>query len=303
MIIAYLTDQLGNQMFTYASVKCMALRKGYGFGFHRIKPAYGLNSSHAQYGAGIREIFALPDEESVCDIPGDYGEYYERPVGDRKRPDYSELVLSEIYDNCVLKGHFATTVFFSDRLDLVRSWFSFPQEIKEYASDYVNGLRTNNPGRVIVSVHFRVGKDYVRNGYKLSRSYWDDASDYVISHFAKSGTDVKFVVLYDTKTKEVDRYIKKYHADHLHGSMIEDMCIISKCDGNIICNSTFSSMSALLNSGSALTVCPTRFPSEAGDYPMSIFLPEWTRIGTGRRSVLSELYYLKRRLWMVIKRS
>lgn len=133
-------------------------------------------------------------------------------------------------------------------------------------------------------MHFRVGRDYLIRGYRLKQLYWIDAAEYMKQELENP----LFVCVYDKKTKFVEKFIKEYNALDMRGSLIEDMCTISMCDANIVCNSSFSVMSALLNKKAKIVVCPSKYPVEGGIYlPDHVFPKEWVRIGNGKRELLS----------------
>ena len=302
MIIAKLTNQLGNQMFAYASVKSIALDKGFDFKYCRTPLEKGdCNDVDIKYGTELRNIFgSVPDSEYInyCDIPDDFSVYKERKMKDRFDHDYSQIVREEISDNTLLEGHFATSVFFADKVDLVRKWYTFPQDISAVVEGKIESLHEKlGADKLLVSVHFRCGNDYLKSGFKLGDKYWYDAVEYVKDFYEKQGKAIKIVTLFDKRTRAIDRFINKYDSLVQHGSMVEDMCFISKCDVNIVCNSTFSCMASILNPNCMMTVRPSRYPTEAGFFPDSIFMPKWVSIGDGKRSLISQLYYLKKRYW------
>ncbi len=302
MIIAKLTNQLGNQMFAYASVKSIALDKGFDFKYCRTPLVTGdCNDADKKYGTELRDIFgSIPDSEYIeySDIPSKINVYKERKIKDRFDHNYSQTVLAEIPDDTLLEGHFATSVFFSDKIDLVREWFVFPRDISDFVDGKIESLHEKlSCDTLLVSVHFRCGNDYLKSGFKLSDTYWYDAVEYVKDFYAKQKKKIKIITLYDKRTRAIDRFIKKYDSFVQHGSMVEDMCFISKCNVNIVCNSSFSCMASILNSNCMMTVRPARYPTEAGYFPESIFMPEWISIGDGKRSLVSQLYYVKKRYW------
>lgn len=58
MVIVKLADQLGNQMFAYASIKSMCIDKGYSFGYYRVPLAKKyINDSDKKYGNALPGYF------------------------------------------------------------------------------------------------------------------------------------------------------------------------------------------------------------------------------------------------------
>lgn len=284
MLIIKLKDQLGNQMFSYASVKCICIEKGLQFGYYRVPldDRY-VNDVDAKYGKDLSTIFSLPTEEFVSSVPAEYEVYFEPTVEKRNHPDYAKRVLSEITDNSVMDGHFIVNHFIKNHLSEMREWFAFPVDVRRKMNEKLSELRENNVSRPIVSVHFRVGKDYVERGFKLKDSYWINAA----SHAKKKLDNPLFVCLFDKKTKAVKKFIEKYDAVECHGSLIEDLCMISLCDANIVCNSTFSVMGAYLNPDSKLTISPGTYPVGVKYKVDAIFLDEWAKIGNGEIDTVS----------------
>ena len=303
MLVINLGDQLGNQMFAYASMKCIAMIKGYDFRFCRTKlEADNINDQDAKYGTEIKDIFKSISEEEYLDrIPNDLLKYYEHPLKERYSDRYIGDVIEEIQDNTVAVGHFISTAFWKDvGVDRVRSWFVFHDDIVAAVQKKISTIKGNEKESLLVSVHFRCGNDYLKSGFRLNSKYWYQATEYVMSYLKeKQYQNVRIVVLYDKLTKLVEQYIKKYDALVQHGSMVEDMCFISNCDASVICNSSFSIMSAVLNPDSIMTVRPAGYPTESGYLPENVFLPEWKSIGTGKRSFLSQLYYYKKRYFSI----
>ena len=294
MVIVKLKDQLGNQMFAYASVKAMAEKKGYSFGFYRIPlDEKYINNTDKKYGSDLSTIFHLPEQEWQRDMPKQYFEYKEQPMAIRRKGDYPQRVFSELMDNCVADGHFISVKYFEDCFDKVRTWFNIPEDILRVSQQNVNKCSINGK-RKICSVHFRVGHDYAKLGYRLSHKYWEAAAENVLKKY----NDVQFVCLYDKKTEAVSRFIKKYNALEQHGSLIEDMAFISLCDVCIVSNSTFSIMSAILNKKAEYIVRPQKYPTQVGYMPDDVFPDSWIALGNGKRDVFSACCY---RICVVIR--
>ena len=155
-------------------------------------------------------------------------------------------------------------------------------------------------GRPLISVHFRTGKDFTTHGYTLNSSYWIKAAKIAQDDFENP----IFVCFYDKLGSEVERFTKTYKSVVLHGSLVEDMCTISKCDGHIICNSTFSIMAAFIDKKDSKTYCPSVYPimlayKNIDDY----FLKAWKKV-PARRSIPAMFYnYLQFINYSFIKRS
>lgn len=290
MIIIELADQLGNQMFGYASGKSLALDKGYEFAYYQksLKERY-VNDKDDIYGKDIGTIFNIPSDECTEYIPDQMVVYKEAVMKKRFSVNYIESVKNEIRDNMYLQGHFISTDFFKHRLDTVREWFKLPDKICAESIEKVNKL-SDNGKYTTVSVHFRVGKDYQKRGNVLKSSYWWKAAKYVQTQIENP----IFICVYDQKSSIVKKFIEEFDAIDERASLVSDMGLISNCDVNIICNSTFSVWAAILNKKSKITICPGHFPAQRGHLPDSIFLDSWIRIGKGERNFISKIYHIVR---------
>lgn len=111
MIICKLSDQLGNQMFAYASVKSIALDKGYDF---KILGEYNnqflKNDTDKKYGNTLTSIFADIAKETVQEVPDGYSVYKENITID-SRSDVEEGAL-KVNDNTLMLGHYISPKYF-----------------------------------------------------------------------------------------------------------------------------------------------------------------------------------------------
>lgn len=266
-------------MFQYATVKTIAETKGYEFRYIRHKNTGFINSTDSKYGNEINTIFSLPPEEQLFSIP-DFPTYHEVPHQKRNNP---QSVYQDVKDNMIVRGFFITPILIEHNLNNVRKWFSLPRSVIEKASQFIQPYKAS--GKKICIVHFRVGNDYLLLGYKLSKSYWKRAAAEVL----KAYPDVQFVLVYDKLTRDVSSFMKSYpDAVQFHGSLVDDMAMLTLGDINIVSNSSFSIMGALLNSQSIMTLCPSVYPSPFGNLPDNTYGTAWIRI-PARRDILSSI--------------
>lgn len=294
MIVAQISDQLGNQMFAYASVKTIAQDKGEPFHFIQ-ENSPRINDTDQKYGNNIQTVFPHIKNEFLDELPEQViNTYREQPIYKRQY-SFQEAAL-DIPTDTLMIGHFISYRYFAHNLDNVRAWFIFPKDIEQSVANEIIQLRTSNPGRSLVAVHFRVGEDYVRQGFRLQDRYWFDAADHIKSQLP----DPLFLVFYDKKNKTggiVNRFLQTYDCRICRGSLIHDLCMMSKCDKQIICNSSFSIMSAVLNSRPDKEIIrPSIYPCGQYFLPTDCFADEWTVI-PARQSLYSRHYYL----WMCLK--
>lgn len=282
MLVADISDQLGNQMFAYASVKTIAERKGYSFGFVRAHNDR-INDTDPKYGNEIHTIFPEVKKDFLSELPEDIKYTFTENVTPSSKMFFSDKAL-KVSDHTYMKGHFISYLYFSDNMEHVRDWFSFSEEIQERCREKMDALQKKYPSKQLIAIHFRVGKDYTRQGFLLRSSYWFRAADYMIKKYGKDS--VIFVPFYDAKAKHhgvVHHFLKKYPCEIIRGSLVEDMCCMTMFQNLIVCNSSFSIMAGILNSRPGkLVLRPSVYPSGEAYQPNDCFPEEWTVIRAKR---------------------
>lgn len=293
MITAVLTDQLGNMMFEYAAVKTIATTKGIPFRYVRVTNKL-INSVDAKYGCELNTIFPIPGEEQLASLPENSSTYCEPPPHLRDYAEYPKDVYISISDNTIVRGFFITPELIEHNLDNIRKWFTLPESAISKSRAFLKPLRTN--GAKICVVHFRVGHDYFVLGYKLHHTYWKKAAAKVLEQHQ----NVQFVCVYDKRTSEVESFMRKFPSAEYHGSLVDDMAMLTQADINIVCNSSFSIMGALLNPSSVMSVCPSIYPTPAGNLPDNTFAKSWIRIPDTKRNLLSHITWTLRKFLKTI---
>ena len=284
MLILQVSDQLGNQMFAYAAVKSIALDLNYKFGLYHEKTNSNLcNDSDEIFGHFIDTIFESIRSEIVVEIPKKY-HFYRENTTIHSHMAYKEEAY-KVNENTVMAGHYICPRYFEHRIDEVRKWFSFPEEIEGYSKKLIDDVRAKYGDKKlkIISVHFRNAEDYRNGGFMINDGYWFKAAKALKK---KIGFIPVFVVFYDKKTKLVERFIKEFNAFDIHHSLVVDMCTISKCDAHIVCNSSFSIMSALLNKNNPLVFRPSKFYIPDGSMPDDVFPSSWNVVKVRRNEWL-----------------
>lgn len=260
MIVSRIESQLGNQMFTYASTKCIALDCGYEYRYF-IKDCYyaekRLSNSDSKYGRNFDSIFKIPLNESInsnINCKNEFSIDQMRLLKKNNESFYEEAY--QIKDDTLMIGHFISCKYFEKRLNEVRQWFSFQDDIVERNKEKINSIRKDY--KYLIAVHFRTNSDYRNYGYRLDYSYWEDAAK---EYESRKINDYIFVVFYDQMTSFVKRFIKRHKCVILHGSLADDLCSFSMCDAAIICNSTFSIWGGLLLNNINNVIRPSIYPS------------------------------------------
>ena len=290
MLIAKIADQLGNQMFTYASVKTIAQDRNESFAFIR---AFNdrINDSDKKYGNELHTIFPNIENEYLEDLPESITHTYAEPPLRKRCSNYQSETL-QVPANTLMIGHYISYRYFSHNLEHVRQWFTFPADISVPVEEELRRLRKKYPDRPLVAVHFRIGEDYYRQGFRITDDYWKRAADYVLQHIENP----VFLLFYDCKPSNggiIDYFTSHYTCEVCRGSLVHDLCMLSRCDWEIICNSSFSIMSAVLNTAPAHQILrPSVYPVGRLFYPTDCFCDDWIVIPASQSNRARIQFYL-----------
>lgn len=280
MIIIKLKDQLGNQMFAYAAAKTLSMKKNLPLGI-QIENSYYVNSVDEKYGHTIVSIFDNLQNEYVEEIPANYKIYKELPLKKRKNQYWKDI--EQVCDNTIIDGHFLSYKYFDAYIAEIKQILSLPFEIKESGKNNINAIKnTDKRIKTTCSVHFRVGDDYKKLGYLMGYSYWEKAANYIRNY----DSTCRFIVFYDKKTSYVEKFINEFDAYELHGSLLNDMASIQATDYHIVCNSTYSIMSALLSENNKVIIRPEKYYCGIRLLPDDVYPENWVKCKT-HRSLLS----------------
>ena len=299
MLVSTVKNQLGNQMFAYAVVKTIAQYNGYDFRYILELPKESetavTNTKDRKYGLTIETIFNLDPDEKVAslDSVSNLSTFNEWQCILNHGHSFYLSELFKIEDNTLLDGHFISARYLKDNLSNVRKWFTFPNDIQTSVNDRIDKIKSDHPESVLIGVHFRCGKDYFRYGYMMDYSYWHNAAMKMKSVYQ----NVHFILFYDVKGKYVQRFANEFDCSFIHGSLVEDIYGLSQCDGLIICNSSFSLMSAILNSKANHICCPEHYYSGADVEQYDCFMESWDTISCRRN--LKSLWFARLRLYKI----
>ncbi len=288
MLVADLSDQLGNQMFAYASVKTIASKKGYNFHFVRAFNSR-INNSDPKYGCEIHTIFPQTAAELLSELPPLPNIWTETVTASSSQVYAKEA--ADVPDNTYMKGHFISCLYFQDNLEQVRKWFSFSPDILNLCQSRFHYIQKAHPDKHLVAVHFRVGDDYRTQGFLLHQSYWYRAAEYMIRKYGKE--HVLFLPFYDYRPSSggiVNRFMQQYPCENIRGTLVEDMCTMTLFQDLIVSNSSFSAMAGILNNTKDKQVLrPAVYPVGTQYQPTDCFPDSWTII-PAQRDRLSWLY-------------
>src|SRR5215469_4355864 len=130
--------RLGNQMFQYAALLCVAKRRGYEF---CIPP---LNDKDQYGGYQLLATFALPSLKVIG---------WQKKVKKIVEPStfaYDAQLADQCENNIDLFGFFQTEKYFSNQAELVRKELEFAEPVKRYCRDFLRRV-----GGAAISLHVR----------------------------------------------------------------------------------------------------------------------------------------------------
>ena len=145
------------------------------FGFVRAKNNL-INDTDKQYGNEIHTIFPNTKAEFLTELPTAITHTWEEPPLRERTANYQPSALT-VPENTLMKGHFISCQYFWENRSQVQKWFSFPEDMELAVQKELAELQTKYPGRPLVATHFRVGRDYTQQGFRLADDYWFHAAD------------------------------------------------------------------------------------------------------------------------------
>lgn len=290
MLVVNVSDQLGNQMFAYASVKTIVQEKGFDFHFIRAQNDR-VNDTNKIYGSEIHTIFPQAANELLKELPISVKSTYNEEVSAHADKIYSENA-KKVSDNTFMNGHFIPYTYFKNNMEHVRQWFTFPEDIFSSSQKKLQTVQEQYPDKHLVAIHFRTGEDYLRQGFLLRPSYWIQAAEYMLKKYGKD--QVIFLPFYDRKPSKggiVNQFFQQYPCVDIRGSLVQDMCCMTFVKDLIVCNSSFSAMAGILNTSTGKEILrPSVYPASGSFQPTDCFPDEWTVI-PAKASLFSWLYY------------
>jgi len=271
--------RLGNQMFQYAGLRGIAAHKKYDW----VIPA---PESYGSSNYGLFDCFEM----------GSVSESNFRQLNAKTFSTGLFEFDPEFFENCPdninLHDYFQTQKYFLHIEDVIRSDFTFKEEILEPCKEIVNELV--NP----IFIHVRRG-DYINHQYAhpvCSIDYYEEA----LKHFDESSPvlvfsdDIKWCK--EQSFFSVDRFmISEYKETYSQTSETKDgrikslipyfdLCMMTLCSGGIIANSSMSWWGAWLikNKTQPIIAPKTWFNSDyikSNNYNMKDLLPKsWIQV-------------------------
>jgi hypothetical protein len=219
MIVTRLKGGLGNQLFQYATTRNLAIKYSTDFYFD------------IEYFKKTKNGDLYLNKFSKTKLP-----LWEGKCGLARITD--EFVYKNISDDVYLTGWWQSEKYFKDYEFAIKKELEFDEEIKKYIIEKYPFIEENS-----VSMHIRRG-DYLlkQDQYPIpSIEYYKSAYDCL------GNKDTKIFVLSDNINwcKENIKFDNIHYVEE--NNDIIDLCIMSMCRNNIICNSTYSWWGAWLN--------------------------------------------------------
>lgn len=193
-----------------------------------------------------------------------------------KRIEYDDLCNLDTGKNHYIFGYFIEEVYYKDRIPQIKSELKFPPMTKENAE-----LAERMEQEESVSVHVRRG-DYLSKTYSgkflcLERDYYEKAVGIIKEHF----TDPVFYIFSEDPdyVKEAFSWLENKNIVNINNGndSYRDMELMSRCRANIIANSTFSQLAAILNDNPGhITVYPAKYMADEDTEVRT--MPGWIRV-------------------------
>lgn len=256
MVTCKLKGGLGNQLFQIATVCNLAMENNdsYVFNFEDCyTPMQGFQSS--KYKETIYNNF-----HEINNLVGN--NFYVEPTFEYKQIPYS--------NNIILDGYFQSEKYFYNNKDNIVKLFDL-----NYKSDEICKFLEQIP-KPVTSVHIRRG-DYLPYTHivnALNEKYYLETIQ-IINDKTQS-----FLMFSDDITWVKEKYkLKNVYFSEFNDELC-DLILMSKCDNNIIANSTFSWWGAYLNKNKNKTVLSPKiwFNPSSGINDKDIIPNSWIKI-------------------------
>ena len=276
--------RLGNQLFQYAALKSLGLKKNYNVkipnpkimtwhGQECLLDNFNLECDYLEDG-DIQKIEYMYNEQNhnICD------------------PNFWQCP-----NNINLHGFFQSTFYFKEFDEQIRKEFTLKKEFTDNALEFIKELKNKNNNKEIVSVHFRRGdvtdgtnnisKNYYGEGGKLTKdSICGSYIDKALTHF--KGDKYIFLLFTggsrggDDNTQDVDWLKENLKGSNFYYSggktTLEDFALIQECDHNIMSHSSsFGWWAAYLNNNpDKKVIAPRDYSMEPDSWNREGFYPD-----------------------------
>jgi hypothetical protein len=283
-IIIRISNELGNQMFMYASAFGIANKLDMNLIIDN-ESAYKSKKNISKYGLNNFSVTSViaPDSKKFL---GTYG-YFKRKILKKINPYIKNKVIfiepkntekitrynEEIYNlklskNVFFEGYFESEKYFVDIKDRISSEFKFLNQVKYQKSPYFNEINKSNSVSICLRQN-RFIEGVNRNNEtnkKKSVKYTNEQIEYInqsMSYIHKNVQKPTFFIwsndLIDLKDNVFDEKINKVIHDNEFTKNLDkralDMFLISQCNHHIVIPSSFNWWGAWLSKKQNKIVC------------------------------------------------
>ena len=293
MIVADIVGALGNQLFSYAAIKSIALDLGYEYRY-RVVPlgpvpknpernsdgSYFIDSAGHDYNEYFEKAFNIDTSQRVANIPLNVSSKW---TWSRSPSTNFNKDVYNIHDKTHVSGFFLCPKYFEHRRSEVLSWFRFRAAYRNKAQRKLSEIKAQTEATHLVGLHFRYAKAIRIHRLAIDPEYYRNAIKEMRSLL--SGERLCFILFSDVPDK-AKRMLKNEGEDIIlhHGTMFEDLCLMTLCDSHIISNSTFSWWGAWLSeSTKGIVIRPSIWPIWPKNLgPENIFPSSWISVDSKR---------------------
>ena len=224
---------LGNAMFQYASLLGIADKNNYTAKYDYDKVGT-MATLHDVF--NITKLENMPVSEQVHSI----GRIWKEP-----NFHFCEEAFN-LKDNSGLFGYFQSEKYFKHIESDIRSEFTFSEEVQKECDSKIEEIKNKTDNGTITSVHVRLG-DYKMLEHVFVPLIKTEYYQHALSASSQEKENTTILIF----SNEIEMCKNLFQGPNCvfaeGGSTEQDMCLMSKCDNNVIANSSFSWWAAWLN--------------------------------------------------------
>jgi hypothetical protein len=264
--------RLANQMFQYAVSQLLALRTNSKVVLDKNR----LNSG----------MFSFQKYFKNLDFVTEYNQSILQNNCKRIKETKEFELIDEIHNmtslntNIILEGWFQNSEYFIGKEDYIKHLFEFNDDIIKESDNYINTIKTNYPNKQIVSLHLRRPDNKNDKSFIYTVYYKHHIQD-LLNKFDKNNTVFLIFTsdIQDVQEKLIDCF-DEYNFQVVNKDEAISMCIMSKCDHNIIGASSYSWWAAYLNKNvNKRVIIPSPWFSPIStqhtNYVNGLYLKDW----------------------------
>jgi hypothetical protein len=192
-----------------------------------------------------------------------------------------ELVnTTSLNTNIILEGWFQNAEYYIDKEDYIKSLFEFNDNIDKEAQVYIDMIKNIYPNKEIVSFHLRRPDNKNDKSFIYTVYYKHHVQD-LLNKFDKNNT-VFLIFTSDIQdsTEKLLEEFKDVNCQLVNKDEATSLCIMSKCNHNIIGASSYSWWGAYLNKNSnKRVIIPSPWFSpistQKNNYIKGLYLQGW----------------------------